>query len=143
MTTERFEDLTVSLSTAPTLPVAPTGPDPLPALYAPDPRAACRVVEFFTAHIRNSHTRKAYAETAAGFADWCHSVGLHRPQGAETRSGVDKRGCRDYGVGPWLPAGPNQETTTRSIQERSGAIDRQPRYKYFATAPRSAFAPAE
>ena len=38
----------------------------LPALYAPDPRAAGRVVEFFTAHIRNPHTRIAYARAAAG-----------------------------------------------------------------------------
>ena len=74
------EDLTASLGTAPALPVASTGPGPLPALYAPDPRVAGRVAEFFTAHIRNPHTRAAYARAAAGFAAWCgaHGVGHSR-----------------------------------------------------------------
>ena len=63
-------------STATALPVASTGPGGLPALYAPDARAARRALEFFTAHIRNPHTRKAYAEAAAGFADWCGAHGV-------------------------------------------------------------------
>ena len=33
----------------------------LPALLTPDPAAERRVIAFFTAHIRNPHTRKAYA----------------------------------------------------------------------------------
>ena len=41
-----------------------------------DARAARRALEFFTAHIRNPHTRKAYAEAAAGFADWCGAHGV-------------------------------------------------------------------
>jgi len=43
----------------------------LPALFAPDVQTAERVVEFFTARIRNSHTRKAYARAAGDFAAWC------------------------------------------------------------------------
>ena len=39
-----------------------------PALFTPDPAVARRTVEFFTAHIRNSNTRKAYARAAADFA---------------------------------------------------------------------------
>ena len=34
---------------------------PLPALFAPDRPTAKRVIEFFTANIRNPNTRKAYA----------------------------------------------------------------------------------
>ena len=42
-----------------------------PALLAPDPDAVRLVIEFFTAHIRNPNTRKAYARAAGGFAAWC------------------------------------------------------------------------
>lgn len=40
----------------------------LPALFAPDSRTAKRVLEFFTANIRNPNTRKAYAKAAGDFA---------------------------------------------------------------------------
>jgi len=43
----------------------------LPALFTPTPDAARRYVEFFTANIRNPHTRRAYARAAAEFAAWC------------------------------------------------------------------------
>jgi hypothetical protein len=33
----------------------------LPKLFAPDPDAARRFIEFFTANIRNPNTRRAYA----------------------------------------------------------------------------------
>lgn len=41
---------------------SPTAParNPLPALFAPDARAAERFVAFFTAHVRNTHTRMAF-----------------------------------------------------------------------------------
>ena len=48
----------------------------LPALFAPDPAAGKRFVEFFTANIRNPNTRKAYARAAAEFAAWCEQNGL-------------------------------------------------------------------
>jgi site-specific recombinase XerD len=48
----------------------------LPALFAPNPEAARRFVEFFTAHIRNPNTRRAYARAAAEFAAWCGQNGL-------------------------------------------------------------------
>lgn len=48
----------------------------LPALFAPTPAAAKRTVEFFTAHIRNPNTRRAYAWAAAQFSDWCAGHGL-------------------------------------------------------------------
>ena len=40
------------------------------------PATARRTLEFFTAHIRNPHTRKAYARAAAEFADWCAGQGI-------------------------------------------------------------------
>lgn len=46
----------------------------LPALFAPDRDAAKRFIEFFTANIRNPHTRRAYARAAVEFADWCESA---------------------------------------------------------------------
>ena len=50
--------------------------DQIPALYAPDPQAARRTLEFFTANIRNPNTRKAYARAAVDFAAWCELQGL-------------------------------------------------------------------
>ena len=48
----------------------------LPALYQPDAATAKRVLEFFTANIRNPNTRKAYAKAAGDFATWCEHRGL-------------------------------------------------------------------
>ena len=48
----------------------------LPALFAPDAATAKRVLEFFTANIRNPNTRKAYAKAAGDFAIWCEAKGL-------------------------------------------------------------------
>ncbi len=53
-------------------------PAVLPApLFAPTPKAAQRVVEFFTAQINNDHTRKAYLNATRRFAQWCEAHGLH------------------------------------------------------------------
>ena len=41
--------------------VGPGSSVALPALFAPNEHAAKRFIEFFTANIRNPHTRKAYA----------------------------------------------------------------------------------
>jgi len=49
----------------------------LPALFAPDPEAAKRFVEFFTANIRNPNTRRAYARAANEFGLWCEQNGFH------------------------------------------------------------------
>ena len=48
------------------------------ALYAPTPKAAQRVLEFFTAQINNDHTRKAYLNATRRFADWCAAHGLQQ-----------------------------------------------------------------
>jgi len=49
----------------------------LPVLFAPDARTAERVIEFFTAHLRNPNTRKAYARAVGRFAMWCTDQGIH------------------------------------------------------------------
>jgi site-specific recombinase XerD len=48
----------------------------LPSLYARDDHSTRRTWEFFTAHIRNPNTRKAYARAAAEFAAWCEAHGV-------------------------------------------------------------------
>ncbi len=53
----------------------PSGPV-LPKLFAPDKDAARRFIEFFTANIRNPHTRRAYARAAVEFAAWCEENDL-------------------------------------------------------------------
>lgn len=70
MTIDRTPDMLT------TKPVVPRRSDALsviavPALFAPTPVAAKRTVEFFTAHIRNPNTRRAYAWAASQFSDWC------------------------------------------------------------------------
>jgi site-specific recombinase XerD len=50
--------------------IAPS-PDLQPAFFTPTPKAAKRVLEFFTAQISNDHTRRAYMNAARRFADWC------------------------------------------------------------------------
>jgi site-specific recombinase XerD len=50
---------------------------PLPALIAATgPRASYRFLEFFTANIRNPHTRRAYARPAVEFFDWLTAKGV-------------------------------------------------------------------
>lgn len=39
-------------------------------------RAGMRFLEFFTAHIRNPNTRRAYARAANEFLTWCADVGV-------------------------------------------------------------------
>ncbi len=55
---------------------------PLAASHAPTliaasgARAAYRFLEFFTAQIRNPHTRRAYARAATEFFDWLEARGV-------------------------------------------------------------------
>jgi site-specific recombinase XerD len=50
---------------------------PLPHLVAAaGDQAALRFLEFFTAAIRNPHTRRAYALASAEFLDWCAEKGV-------------------------------------------------------------------
>jgi len=48
----------------------------VPALFAPDPKAAKHVLEFFAANIRNPNTRRAHFRNVRQFADWCGAQGF-------------------------------------------------------------------
>src|ERR1700722_4083440 len=59
-------------------------PELLPApLFAPTPKAAKRVLEFFTAQINNDHTRKAYLNATRRFAEWCGARGIGQLEDVE------------------------------------------------------------
>jgi site-specific recombinase XerD len=47
-----------------------------PAVLLRDERARERFFGFFTAHIRNRNTRRAYYKAACRFSDWCEGRGL-------------------------------------------------------------------
>ncbi len=50
-----------------------------PALFVADPKARSRMRDFFTAHIRNPNTRRAYRNALLRFSEWCqaHGIGGH------------------------------------------------------------------
>ena len=55
----------------------PDAPNVVPALIADlGDQAGWRYVEFFTAKIRNPHTRRAYARACREFFSWCERRGL-------------------------------------------------------------------
>jgi len=45
-------------------------------LFSPTPKAAKRVLEFFTAQINNDRTCKAYLNATRRFAEWCDGRGV-------------------------------------------------------------------
>jgi site-specific recombinase XerC len=47
------------------------------ALFLHEPRAAERFWDFFTANIRNRHTRRAYYNAVCKFAEFCAGRGVH------------------------------------------------------------------
>jgi site-specific recombinase XerD len=53
-------------------PLTQAGLDVIPALFAEaGEKASTRLIEFFTANIRNRNTRAAYAQAIRRFSDWC------------------------------------------------------------------------
>jgi site-specific recombinase XerD len=47
-----------------------------PSHWHKPPRASDRFLEFFTAQIKNRHTRRAYARAAGEFFDWLEAKGV-------------------------------------------------------------------
>ena len=58
--------------------LSPTRLAAVPALYAPNPAAAKRFIEYFAANIRNLNTRRAYLHAVREFAGWCALQGFQR-----------------------------------------------------------------
>jgi Phage integrase, N-terminal SAM-like domain len=81
----------------------------VPALIAAagDP-AAWRYIEFFTANIRNSNTRRAYARACARFLAWCEGRGM-------TLIGI-----RAHDVGAYIEA--MQDAAAPSIKQQLAAV---------------------
>jgi hypothetical protein len=80
----------------PTALATPTDTYVVPALIADlGDQAGWRYVEFFTANIRNPHTRRAYARACARFFAWCEQRGLTlaaiRPHDVATYSSSRRR----------------------------------------------------
>ncbi len=46
------------------------------ALFLPNEKAAERLFDFFTSHIRNKNTRRAYYKAVCRFANWCEGRGV-------------------------------------------------------------------
>jgi site-specific recombinase XerD len=57
----------------------------LPALFMPDEKTAERFFDFFTANIRNPHTRRTYYKAACRFAEWCGGRSVARLADVKTR----------------------------------------------------------
>jgi site-specific recombinase XerC len=83
----------------------------LPALVtAAGERAGMRFLEFFTANIRNPHTRRAYARAADEFLAWCATIGV--PSIATVQP---------VHVAAWIEAG-TRELAAPSVKQRLAAI---------------------
>ena len=73
-------------------PPPPLQPAPL---FTPTPKAAKRVLEFFTAQINNDHTRKAYLNATRRFAEWCEAHGIRELADVQpSMSPPSSRTCR-------------------------------------------------
>ena len=57
-------------------PVLASGRGLFPALFVAEPKARSRVRDFFTTHVRNPNTRRAYRNAALRFSEWCQSHGI-------------------------------------------------------------------
>jgi hypothetical protein len=74
-------------------PIAPVAAHLVPATIADaGEQAGWRYLEFFTANLRNPHTRRAYARACARFFAWCADHGLTLPA------------IRPFNVACWSPA---------------------------------------
>ena len=82
----------------------------LPTLAAAGEQASIRFLEFFTANIRNSHTRRAYARAADEFLAWCASAGV-----------PSIGAVQPVHVATWIEAG-TRELAAPSVKQRLAAI---------------------
>jgi site-specific recombinase XerD len=73
-------------------------------------RASMRFLEFFTANIRNPHTRRAYARAAEEFLTWCGAAGL-----------ASIADVQPVHVATWIEAA-TRELAAPSVKQRLAAI---------------------
>jgi site-specific recombinase XerC len=91
--------------------LVPIGSHPLPALVAvAGDRAGIRFLEFFAAHIRNPHTRRAYARAVTDFLAWCEGVGVPSIEAVQPMH-----------VATWIE-GATRELAGPSVKQRLAAI---------------------
>jgi site-specific recombinase XerD len=82
----------------------------VPALVATLGEAASwRFIEFFTANIRNPHTRRAYARACSRFFGWCEARGLTLPS------------IRPFDVAAWVE-GLQQEHSPPGVKQQLAAV---------------------
>ncbi|MGH7119531.1 MAG: tyrosine-type recombinase/integrase [Acetobacteraceae bacterium] len=82
----------------------------VPALIADaGEQAGWRYVEFFTANIRNPHTRRAYARACGRFFAWCEDRGLTLPA------------IRPFDVAAWVEQ-LQQEHTAPGVKQQLAAV---------------------
>ena len=83
----------------------------LPALISEaGQRAGVRFLEFFTAHIRNPNTRRAYARATSEFLTWCQSIGV-----------ADLAAVAPLHVATWIEL-QSQTLAAPSVKQRLAAI---------------------
>ena len=91
--------------------ISPPATPALPVLVtAAGDRASVRFLEFFTAQIRNPHTRRAYARAAAEFLAWCERAGV---------PSIDQ--VRPLHVASWIEL-QGREVSAPSVKQRLAAI---------------------
>jgi hypothetical protein len=56
-----------------------------PAVFLPNEKAGERFFGFFTVHIRNKNTGRAYYKAACRFSDWCDEKGVLELASAKPR----------------------------------------------------------
>ena len=87
-----------------------------PAIFLPDEKTGERFFGFFTAHIRNRNTRRAYYKAACRFSDWCEYRGLHE------LSGVKPPHVAAYIEMLGLPEPEGQELSKPSVKQHLAAL---------------------
>ena len=81
--------------------LSPAAPLQPASLFTSTPKAARRVLEFFTAQINNDHTRRAYLSAARRFDAWCDAAAsFSSPTFRPSTSPPSSRTCRERAPRP-------------------------------------------
>ena len=90
--------------------------------------AAWRYVEFFTANIRNTNTRRAYARACSRFFAWCEERGLTLPPFAPMTSRPGSSSCKQDPLGARREAEARRSAhAVRLAGDRPGGADKSSR----------------